>query len=238
MSLSDAWDAQARNWIRWARTPGHDSYWRFHRDQFLTLLPRPGELTVDIGCGEGRLPRDLQRLGHRVIGFDASPKLIDAARRADPAGDYRCANAASLPIDNGCADLVVAFMSLHDVDDLQAAVGEIHRILVDGSTACVAIVHPLNSAGSFNDPTSSTFTIQSSYLGEFEYSSNESRNGLSMTFHSRHRSLEAYSRAFETVGLTIEAIREPPVPETAIGSPSARRWQRIPLFLHLRLRKR
>ena len=33
MTLRDAWDAEADNWVRWARAPGHDSYWRFHRDR-------------------------------------------------------------------------------------------------------------------------------------------------------------------------------------------------------------
>jgi len=40
MDLPDAWESEARNWIAWARTPGHDSYWRFHRDRFLGLLQR------------------------------------------------------------------------------------------------------------------------------------------------------------------------------------------------------
>jgi len=67
--LSVGWEAEARQWIQWARTPGHDSYWRFHRDQFLRLLPPPGRQTLDIGCGEGRLARDLKELGHRIVGI-------------------------------------------------------------------------------------------------------------------------------------------------------------------------
>ena len=53
MSLSDAWEREANAWIKWARAPGHDSYWRFHRDQFLAIVPPPGRLTLDLGCGEG-----------------------------------------------------------------------------------------------------------------------------------------------------------------------------------------
>jgi len=37
--LSEVWEAEAERWIQWVRTPGHDSYWQFHRDQFLRLLP-------------------------------------------------------------------------------------------------------------------------------------------------------------------------------------------------------
>ncbi|CAN5864179.1 hypothetical protein BH23ACT10_BH23ACT10_39640 [soil metagenome] len=51
--LRDTWQRNAEQWIAWARTPMHDSFWHFHRDGFLTLLPDPGVLTVDIGAGEG-----------------------------------------------------------------------------------------------------------------------------------------------------------------------------------------
>ena len=63
MNLREAWEGQAANWIRWAREPGFDTYWRFHQQQLLTSLPKPGKLTLDIGCGEGRLTRDLAALG-------------------------------------------------------------------------------------------------------------------------------------------------------------------------------
>jgi 2-polyprenyl-3-methyl-5-hydroxy-6-metoxy-1,4-benzoquinol methylase len=77
--LREAWDANARAWIAWARFPGHDSYWRFHRDAFVPLVPAPGRLTLDIGCGEGRVGRDLGRLGHRVLGLDGSAAMAEAA---------------------------------------------------------------------------------------------------------------------------------------------------------------
>jgi hypothetical protein len=59
VSLQDAWNEQGDNWIRWARAPGHDSYWQFHRDRFLELVPDAARLTLDVGAGEGRLAREL-----------------------------------------------------------------------------------------------------------------------------------------------------------------------------------
>src|ERR1700704_3380883 len=123
--LSVGWEAEARQWIQWARAPGHDSYWRFHRDQFLRLLPPPGRRTIDIGCGEGRLTRHLKELGHHVVGVDASPSLLAAACELDPTMDLRLADAAALPFENADADLAIAFMSLHDIDVMTAAVREI-----------------------------------------------------------------------------------------------------------------
>jgi SAM-dependent methyltransferase len=238
MRLRDAWEAQAKAWLAWVRRPGHDSYDRFHRDQFFELVPAPGKLTVDVGCGEGRVARDLLARGHRVVAFDASPSLVAAARDGTPPVAAEVADATALPLPDACADLVVAFMSLHDVDDFDGAVREIGRVLEPGGRLCLAIVHPINSAGRFEgDAADAPFRIDRSYLARFAYSDRTERDGLAMVFHSRHRPLADYFAAFAASGLVVETLREPAVPEDAATSPAARRWQRVPLFLHLLARR-
>lgn len=238
MDLGDSWESEARAWIAWARAPGHDSYERYHRALFFRLLPPPGRCTVDVGCGEGRVARDLAALGHRIIGVDRSPTLVAAAQAAAPAMDIRCADAAALPLADASADLVVAFMSLHDMDDMDGAVREIARVLAPGGRLCAAVVHPLNSAGKFERVAADArFVIAGDYLRPFRYADTTLRDGLAMTFHSMHRPLEAYIASLGQAGLILEALREPPVPDDAILADSARRWQRVPLFLHLRARR-
>jgi SAM-dependent methyltransferase len=235
MNLRESWEAHAGQWIEWARAAGHDSYWRYHRDQFLRLLPPPGRRTIDIGCGEGRLSRDLKALGHRVVGVDASPTMVAAARGFDPSMDVRLADAAALPLDDASADLAIAFMSLQDVDDMPAAVREVARVLEPGGRLCLAIVHPINSAGRFETPTADAhFVIKGDYLRSFKYMDEVERDGLSMILHSEHRPLETYCQALEEAGLLVEALREPGIPDHAIVAERSRRWQRLPLFLHLR----
>ncbi|NPV23773.1 class I SAM-dependent methyltransferase [Bradyrhizobium aeschynomenes] len=235
MTMRERWEDQAGQWLAWARAPGHDSFWRHHGEQFSRLLPPPGELTLDIGCGEGRLSRQLKSGGHRVIGLDASPSLIAAARQSDPTIAVIRADAASLPLADACADLAIAFMSLQDVDAMPAAVREAARVLQPGGRLCMAIVHPLNSAGRFAGlAADAPFVIQGSYLDSFTYSDPVERDGLSMTFHSAHRPLQSYFAALEQAGFLIEALREPSTPEAIITRDSSRRWLRVPLFLHLR----
>jgi ubiquinone/menaquinone biosynthesis C-methylase UbiE len=234
MTLGDAWEAEARKWVAWARAPGHDSYWRFHRDRFLALLPPPDGVTLDLGCGEGRFPRDLKQLGHQVIGVDASTTLIEHAQAADPAGDYRVADAAALPLPDDSVQLVTALLSLHDMDDMDGAVGEAARVLAVGGRLCAATVHPINSGGRFESrEPDAPFVMRDSYFATRRYSDVVERDGLQMTFTSIHRSLEAYAAAFEASGLHIERIAEVPDP----GDPPGDRWRRIPLFLHLRALK-
>ena len=236
--LRDDWEACAQQWIAWARAPGHDSYWRHHRDQFLKIVPPPGRCTVDIGCGEGRLSRDLKALGHRVIAIDGSPSMVAAAREADPSMDIRLADAAALPLADGSADLAVAFMTLQDIDAMPATVREAARVLDPGGRFCLAIVHPISSAGRFADRTADArFVIERDYLSAFHYEDTVERDGLTMIFSSRHLPLESYSLALEAAGFVIEALREPGVPDHAVVSEADRRWQRLPLFLHMRARR-
>jgi SAM-dependent methyltransferase len=217
--------------VAWARAPGHDSYWRFHRDRFLELLPASSDLTLDLGCGEGRFPRDLKAAGYEVIGIDASPTLIEHARAADPDGDYRVADAAQLPFADASVQLVTALLSLHDMDDMPGAIAEAARVLVPEGRLCAAVVHPINSGGKFESSTpDAAFIIRESYFAEREYADAVERDGLSMTFTSHHRPMEAYFDALENAGLLVERLVE--VPDTTY--PPGDRWQRIPLFLHLR----
>ncbi len=148
--MRNAWDLHADEWISWARAPGHDSYWRFHREAFLPLVPPPGRLTLDIGCGEGRLTRDLSRLGHRVLAIDASPTMVAAAASVPGAAGWVAAgDAAALPVADAAADCAVAFMSLQDIDHMEQAVAEAARALVPGGRLVIAVTHPANTAGKF-----------------------------------------------------------------------------------------
>jgi ubiquinone/menaquinone biosynthesis C-methylase UbiE len=231
MKLRNAWEENAADWVRWAREPGHDSYWRFHRERFLALLPEPGRLTLDVGCGEGRVTRDLRELGHTAVGVDSSERMLVAAREADPGGDYLLADAAALPFPDGCADLVVAFMSLMDVDDMHSAARELARVLEPGGRVAVAVVHPINSGHHVDrEHPEEPLVLTENYFDRRYYRDEIERNGLRMTFESRHWTLEDYFDAVAGAGLVVEALRE-------IPDPTHPRWSRYPLFLHLRAAK-
>jgi SAM-dependent methyltransferase len=226
-----SWESEARNWIAWAREPGFDSYWRFHRDEFLPLVPPPGKLTLDVGCGEGRLSRDLTSLGHRVVGLDPSPTMLAAAREADPEGEYVHAGATALPFDDGAADLVIAFMSLMELDEgeMRAATVEIARALEPGGTLAAAVVHPLNSATLPRDEHTDRFRIRA-YRAAHSYMDSVEREGMQMTFRSFHYPLEDYWRAIRDAGLVVDELRE-------VYDNAHPLWREVPLFLHMRALK-
>src|SRR5919202_5250989 len=104
----------------------------------VALLPAPGRLTVDVGCGEGRLARELKARGHRVVGIEGSPALAAAAREADADFTVHVADAAAMPLDDGAAELAVTSMSLLNIDDLDGAVREVARVLAPGGGLAVS----------------------------------------------------------------------------------------------------
>jgi SAM-dependent methyltransferase len=235
--MREGWESEARNWASLARTPGLDhSHEEINLPPFLDLLPGPGRLTLDLACGEGRLGRVLASLGHRVVGIDASPTLVRLAVTHQQRQTAVLADAARLPFPDGAFDLVVAYMSLHDIDEMPAAVAEAARVLGRSGRLCAAIPHPVNTAGDFpaRHPAA-PFVISGSYLDPGPSNWVFDRGGIRMTFHSAHRPLESYVRALEAGGLLIEAIREPKPPGRVVTrDPAAERWRRIPLFLQLR----
>jgi SAM-dependent methyltransferase len=227
VDLRDNWERNAADWIRWAREPGHDSYWRFHREAFLELVPPPGRLTLDVGCGEGRVSRDLRQLGHRVVGVDGSETMVAAAREADPAGEYVVADAAALPFPDDDADLAVAFMSLMDVDDMPGAVREVARVLVPGGRLTLAVVHPINSGHvTDREHPDDNLVLVGDYFERRRYRDELERNGLRVTFESRHWTLQDYLEALLGAGFIVEALRE-------VRDAEHPRWSRYPLFLHI-----
>jgi SAM-dependent methyltransferase len=229
VNLREAWDGEAADWVRWARSPGLDhAFWRMNLPALLALLPEPGELTVDVGCGEGRVARRLRELGHTVVGVEGSPALAAAARAADPELEVHVADAAAMPLGDGVADLAVASMSLMNMDDPPAVVREVARVLRPRGVFCLSILHPVNT---WDDAPGD------GYFDTVVYAETVQRDGARMTFHDTHRPLGAYAQALEAAGFAIEVLREP-VPDAAhvADHPDAGRWRRRPGFLHLRAR--
>jgi SAM-dependent methyltransferase len=226
------WEPQGENWIRWARTPGFDAYWYFRDAVFDAVLPPPRGRALEVGCGEGRVTRDLVDRGYDVVAVDPAATLVHAAVDVDPVRRYAIAEGSELPFPDDRFHLVVSYNVLQNVPDLLRALQEIERVLRPGGSLCVCVIHPVTDLGDFEDGADGPrFVLRERYYDARRIEETMERDGISMTFRGWTYPLEDYVRAFEGAGLRIERIREP----RPSGHPERYdRWLEVPLFLALR----
>ena len=102
-----------------------------------------GARVLDLGTGSGRLLAGLASRAATVIGVDASPALLEEARRrtadlaADESIELRLGDMAHLPVQDGEVDTVVANMVLHHLPEPARVFPEIRRVLRPGGTLLI-----------------------------------------------------------------------------------------------------
>lgn len=114
---------------------------RFTAESLLCLLPREWTV-VDIGCGTGNVSELLSPLVRRVIAVDASAAMLKAAqKRLEGEGrtnvEFVRGEIQKLPLKDGTADAAVAFLVLHHVPEVGAALAEMRRVLRPGGVALI-----------------------------------------------------------------------------------------------------
>jgi SAM-dependent methyltransferase len=92
---------------------------------------RPGT-ALDAACGTGRHAARLAVLGHRVIGVDSSPEMLERACAKVPEAEFHLADLHRLPLPDRHVDLVVCALSLTHVPELAPALAEFVRVLRPG----------------------------------------------------------------------------------------------------------
>ncbi|MFO1319315.1 MAG: methyltransferase domain-containing protein [Burkholderiales bacterium] len=95
------------------------------------LAPAAGETILDVGCGTGELTQEIADTGATVIGIDASPTMIEAARARHPALEFQVADAAALPFD-ARFDAVFSNAALHWVREARSAARSMAKALKPG----------------------------------------------------------------------------------------------------------
>jgi SAM-dependent methyltransferase len=107
---------------------GEPARWQERVEEFvLGQIGDPPARVLEVGCGEGELARTLARAGHSVTAIDP---------RAPEGPIFRRVRIEEFS-DPGPFDYVVASLSLHHVEDLRVAVGNIANLLRTGGSLVV-----------------------------------------------------------------------------------------------------
>lgn len=178
---------------------------------------------LDLGCGNGYLARKLAREGARVTAVDSSLRMLEKAKAHDPADSlkvkYVHSDARLLSgIADASFDLVYASMSLMDIEEAEAAIGEVSRVLRGGGRFVASISHPC-----FDNGSNSGWIVQRAGAGPIKvYRGIRAYRGLfseqmpwklgnneTMFTRSFHRPLNWYARVLRAKGFAITALEEP-----------------------------
>jgi len=147
-AAEQGWDRVAAWYDKLVGETGSD----YHRQIILPaamklLALKPGEAVADVCCGQGVLCGPLLEAGAgRVLGVDASPRLIKAAQAR-----FGAERRVKLMVADACApgdwadgshDAAACLMAVHDVADPVALFGNLGRSLKPGGRAVVVMMHP------------------------------------------------------------------------------------------------
>jgi SAM-dependent methyltransferase len=232
MSGDSGWHESAGAWIEEQGKEG-DFGRKYTLDPVMLprALARAPRTALDVGCGEGRFCRMLRKHGVATTGIDPTPELLAYARRKDPGGTYKEAFAERLPYEDGSFDLVVTYLTLIDIPDFRAAIGEMARVLRPGGTLLIANLTSFNTAAG----EGGWIRGENGELRHYPIDHYLEERWAWMAYRgirvrNYHRPLRAYMGALLGAGLRLTFFDEPE-PSSAAPAVKSAKYRRVPYFL-------
>jgi demethylmenaquinone methyltransferase/2-methoxy-6-polyprenyl-1,4-benzoquinol methylase len=111
----------------------------------------PGDRVLDACCGTGDLAIAAQRRGAaEVVGLDFSDAMLERARRKAPELEWVPGDALALPFADASFDAATVGFGVRNVDDLEAGIRELRRVLRPGGRlAILEITTPVGALAVF-----------------------------------------------------------------------------------------
>lgn len=244
-SSTISWNQLGKEWIDLAQTG--ESRMCFIMPYMLDMIGSvSGKTILDLGCGEGGYSRALAKKGANVVSVDCNELGIEYARKQAKADNlsiqHHIRNSNDLyDIEDKTFDIVLCSMMLMDCEDFNGTIKEAARVLKPGGKLFVSVLHPcfngnheqgIGRQGQGIDRE----VVVKNYFDPAIWEAPLPQGNVNVIW--RHRTLEAYVKAFVKHGLTIVDLNEPrPTAEQAAISVPIAWLQKVPLFLFWELVK-
>ncbi len=236
---TDHWEANAA-WWQEGFTDGADPE---YEEQILPLAAEHlagARRVLDVGTGEGQVARLAVRLGAaHVAGIDPTWAQVVTAQERAAGPAYARAGATTLPFRDATFDAVVACLVFEHIDEPDAAIAEVARVLRPGGRFLFFLNHPLlqtPGSGWIDDQIlEEQYWRIGPYLTE-DTTLEEVEKDVFIPFI--HRPLSRYVNAMAGAGLLVTRMDEPAPPPGFLAL--AEEYQAaatIPRLLFLRAEK-
>lgn len=182
----------------------------------------PGQRIVEIGAGSAPCSRWLAQQGAEAVALDISEGMLHRARQVPGHASSNLtllqADALGLPLLDESADQAFSsFGAFPFIQDLGAALSEVHRVLRPGGRCVIATNHPM--AWVFPDDPGQLGLLAA--IPYFEHAYTETSPDGTLDYVEFHHSVGDWIRAHAQAGLVLEDVIEPSWPT---GTPEWGQW--------------
>ena len=184
------------------------------------LLGTGRGVCLEIGCGTGVHAAQVRELGWSPAGIDLSAAMLRYARGRLPVAR---ADAARLPVRDGCVPAVIAVMVHTDMPAYPAVLREAARVLRPGGTLVHIGVHPCFCGGFADRGDPSAVVIRPGYLTGHWTKASWTDQGVRDKVGATHFPLPSLLHAFLDAGLILERFAEGAEPTPVVLAVRARR---------------
>lgn len=199
-----------------------------------------GKTILDAGCGEGYLSRLLTDLGGKVTAVDYSVEMLKIASfRTENHSKiiYLHANLENMPqVKSNSFDLAISNLVIQDLEDINAALSELHRVIKPSGELIFSIIHPCFTPPDFgwikDEKGKKLYWKIDKYFSEQPFKQNfpiGAPDGGALLFH---RTLTTNIRSILNCGFVITDVEEPtPSKESILEFPEFENDLRVCHFI-------
>jgi SAM-dependent methyltransferase len=245
-----SWDPLATWYDGWVGKDGSEHHRKLAIPAVLDLLQaRAGENILDLGAGQGVLAADIQKARAAYCGVDASPRLIQMARKNHPGsarfvvGDTRDLRSLA-EVGEAQFDAAVFLLSIQDMEPLEPVLAEMAWALKPAARVVMLMTHPAfriprQSGWGWDENRKLRFRRIDRYLTPLEVPLKPYPGGGGVS-KSHHRPISAYVNGMAECGFAMDRMLELPTYKQLPGKknrPENLANREIPLFLALRFQR-